>query len=282
MLPYLIGAGLGGLTGGVSAYQKRGDLGEALLGAGIGAGLGAGTAGLGGLASGAVSRFAGQALAPLAGGSSLGALKAAQQIPVLGKLFGAEGASLAQQIGAGSKIVEAAKMAPKLAGGLAGVGATLAASQLISPVSAATAGAGRAAIRGGLGLGAGMGVGRTQPTGELDTSGAVPGGLPAQATPYSALDVASPLGPFAAQRLAGLMEGDVQLENMKKMMPYIFKTTEASKKNEMQRQLTAAGVRQNIATAANMLERSQQAAQQMGLTAAQQAGSALTQQYQYS
>jgi hypothetical protein len=45
--------------------------------------------------------------------------------------------------------------------------------------------------------------------------------------------------------------------------------------------LAAAGVRQNIATAANMLERSQQAAQQMGLTAASQAGSALTSQYQY-
>jgi hypothetical protein len=46
--------------------------------------------------------------------------------------------------------------------------------------------------------------------------------------------------------------------------------------------MAAAGIRQNIATAANMLERSQQAAQQMGQTAAQQMGSALTSQYQYS
>ena len=65
------------------------------------------------------------------------------------------------------------------------------------------------------------------------------------------------------------------------MMPEIARASEFRSRQELQRQLTAAGVRQNIATAANMLERSQQAAQQMGLNAASQAGSALTQQYQY-
>ena len=280
MWPYLIGAGLGGLTGGLSAYQKHGDIGEALLGAGVGAGLGAGATGLGALAGTAATRFAGQALAPLASGSSLGALSAARQIPLLGKLI-PEGASLAQQAAMGSKIVEAAKAAPKLAGAVAGPAAMLAASGLVAPAAAATAGVGGKVARAALGGGAALGVGQQRPSGAFDTSGAVPGGLPVQAGPYSTLDVISPTGPFAAQRLAELKEGDVQLENMKKMMPYLFQAAEARSKSEMQRQLTAAGVRQNIATAANMLERSQQAAQQMGQTAASQAGAALTSQYQY-
>jgi hypothetical protein len=45
--------------------------------------------------------------------------------------------------------------------------------------------------------------------------------------------------------------------------------------------MAAAQIRQNIQTAANLVQRGQQAAQQMGLTAAQQMGSALTSQYQY-
>jgi hypothetical protein len=68
---------------------------------------------------------------------------------------------------------------------------------------------------------------------------------------------------------------------MRTLLPEIFQASEARSKAELQRQLAAAGVRQNIITAANMLERSQQAAQQMGLNAASQAGSALTSQYQY-
>ena len=87
----------------------------------------------------------------------------------------------------------------------------------------------------------------------------MPGGLPVGASPYGTLDVLSPQGPIAGGRMAELKEGDVQLENMKKLMPYLFQAAEARSKTEMQRQLTAAGVRQNIATAANMLERSQQA-----------------------
>jgi hypothetical protein len=85
-----------------------------------------------------------------------------------------------------------------------------------------------------------------------------------------------------AQRLEALKTAEAQRDAMRLLLPEIAKTTEFSKKADFQRGLAAAGVRQNILTAANMLERSQQAAQQMGLTAAQQAGSALTQQYQYS
>jgi hypothetical protein len=82
--------------------------------------------------------------------------------------------------------------------------------------------------------------------------------------------------------LETLKSAEAQRDAMRLLLPEVMKASEASKKAEFQRQLAAAGVRQNIMTAANMLERSQQAAQQMGLTAASQAGSALTQQYQYS
>ena len=115
-----------------------------------------------------------------------------------------------------------------------------------------------------------------------DSSGAVPSQLPVGASPYGTADILNPAGPFGAARTAQLLQQDIELAGMRKIMPELFKAAEARSKTEFQRQMAAAGVRQNILTAANMLERSQQAAQQMGLNAASQAGSALTQQYQYS
>jgi hypothetical protein len=256
MLLPLIGAGLGGYE----AYrQSGGSLGATALGAGLGA------------VTPSALRMAGTAL----GGTALGAR-------ALGGLSSLGGKAMQSGLGA-----QAAKMGVKLPSGpltaaglgtaAVGAGMLLGAPNLAGALAAGVAPTARSAASGA----AGMGVGRQQPSGAFDGSGAVPGGLPAGAAPYNPLDVASPTGPMAANRLAGLMEGDVQLENMKKMMPYLFQAAEARSKTEMQRQLAAAGVRQNIVTAANMLERSQQAAQQMGLTAASQAGSALTSQYQY-
>jgi hypothetical protein len=49
----------------------------------------------------------------------------------------------------------------------------------------------------------------------------------------------------------------------------------------MERQMAAAGIRQNIQTRAAMQERAQQAGLQAGLGALSQAGGALTSQYQY-
>ena len=45
--------------------------------------------------------------------------------------------------------------------------------------------------------------------------------------------------------------------------------------------MAAAGIRQNIATRAAMMQQAQQAGLNAGLTAAQQASAALTKQYQY-
>jgi hypothetical protein len=96
------------------------------------------------------------------------------------------------------------------------------------------------------------------------------------------LDIALPIGQAAGRRLEYANTIDQQRDAMRMLLPEVYKATEAAKKADLQRGLAAAGVRQNILTSANMLERSQQAAQQMGLTAASQAGQALTQQYQYS
>jgi energy-coupling factor transporter ATP-binding protein EcfA2 len=246
LLP-VAGAAIGGITG---YRQSGGDIGSAALGAGLGAMVPGGF------------RMAGQALgAGLLGRTALGKVAAAKA---------AKGLALSQ--------ADKALLAAPAAAGLAAGGLGLLATPSLA--GAPAAGLGDPA-RTAASAAAGMGIGRQQPSGAFDGSGAVPGGLPVGAAPYNPLDVASPTGPMAANRLAGLMEGDVQLENMKKMMPYLFQAAEARSKTEMQRQLAAAGVRQNIVTAANMLERSQQAAQQMGLNAASQAGSALTSQYQY-
>jgi hypothetical protein len=91
----------------------------------------------------------------------------------------------------------------------------------------------------------------------------------------------NPAGVAAGRRAEYGKTIEQQRDAMRTLLPEIFQASEARSKAELQRQLAAAGVRQNIITAANMLERSQQAAQQMGLNAASQAGSALTSQYQY-
>jgi hypothetical protein len=260
MWPWVLGSAA---LGGLQAYQKSGgDIGKTLTGAALGGGLGALVPGVG--------RFAGTALegtgllSPLASGLTSAATKGRQLAGLVGPAQAITPAQLSKLAGAGAMFA-AGSAVPAVAAGLSGAAPSVA--------------QGAARLGGGV---AGMGVGQQQPSGAFDTTGAIPGELPVTSAPANVFDVLDPSGRFAAGRMAELKEGDVQLENMKKLMPYLFKAAEARSKTEMQRQLTAAGVRQNIATAANMLERSQQAAQQMGLNTASQMGSALTSQYQYS
>lgn len=241
---------LGALAGGIQGYRSsQGDVGAALLGAGLGA-----------VTPGAL-RMAGTAL----GGLGAGALAKTAAGKLMQQQAARTGTSLLTQI-------------PAAAGGLAAGAGTLLG---VPALAGALAGKAAPAAKATAGGAAGLSVPAMQPGGQFDTSGAVPSGLPVGASPYGTADIINPAGAFGAGRTAQLLEGDVQLANMKKIMPYLFQAAEARSKTEMQRQLTAAGVRQNIVTAANMLERSQQAAQQMGLNAASQAGAALTSQYQY-
>ena len=276
MWPWVLGSAA---LGGLQAYQKSGgDIGKTLTGAAIGGGLG-------GLASG-VPRMAGALLggeltagiapAVYRAGQRLGSpLDAAKTLLSGKKLAPITSPMITQQLG-GQEILS------KAGAGLAGLGLTAA----IPAVAAGLSGAGPAAVKGVgqlAGGAAAMGVGQQTPSGAfVSPGGAIPGQLPVQASPYTPMDVYNPMGSIAASRSAGLKEGDVQLENARKIMPYLFQAAEARSKAEFERQLAAAGVRQNIATSANMLERSQQAAQQMGLNAASQMGAALTSQYQYS
>jgi hypothetical protein len=260
MLPWLLASGgIGALTGGAQAYQQsRGDVGKTLLGSLAGGGLGLATGGLG---LGAM-RFAGQALAPVAAGA-------------------------AEAVAAPGLLGQAARMAASPVGqtalktvipGAAGFGAAALGEKLLSPAAAATANL-AAQTTGAAGA---MGVGRPDPSGQfVSPGGSVPDYLSSQAHLPSTYDVLSPTGPYAASRLTEELAQDVQLKGMKKMMPYLYQAAEARSKSEMERQMAAAQIRQNISTAANLVQRGQQAAQQMGLTAAQQMGSALTAQYQY-
>ena len=234
---------IGAATGGYTAYQKSGgNLGATALGAGIGA-----------LAPGAF-RMAGTALA----GTPVGAAGLSALNQALGKV-GVE--ATAKGIGN-----IAALGGTTLLGGLPG---TLAASA--APV--ASRGAGGAAN---------LAVSASQPGQAIYNAGGAVPQTPYRQTPYDAASVIDPSGQVGAARLNELLMQDVQLAGIRKLMPELFKSAEARSNTEFQRQMAAAGIRQNIATAANMLERSQQAAQQMGQTAAQQMGNALTSQYQYS
>jgi hypothetical protein len=261
MLPWILGsAALGAGLGGIQGYQSSGgDLGSTLRGAAGGGLMGGVTGGLGAGAGGfAASRMAG-----------------ALPLQMLAKK---------QAMGLGLTGIEKAMMAaPAVAGGAANIGTQLASGALLAPLGAAAANlagqAGSGAVKAGAGL-----LGMNQPGAPQYSSNALPGNLGqfGPVDPYgNPIDIASPAGQAAGRRLEYDKTIEQQRNAMRTLLPEVFSASEARSKNELQRQLAAAGVRQNILTAANMLERSQQAAQQMGANAASQAGAALTSQYQY-
>jgi hypothetical protein len=94
------------------------------------------------------------------------------------------------------------------------------------------------------------------------------------------LDVLGPAG--MALTANTIREANASRAAARILLPEVQAASEAAKKKEMERMMAAAGIRQNIETAANMIQRSQQSAQQMGQTAAQGMVNALTQQYQYA
>ena len=244
----------GALLGGYEGYRRSGgNIGATALAAGIGAGL------PGGL------RMAGTAL----GATPMGAAALGKGSQLLAK-----GAQLAKVPG---------PVAPLTAAGLGAFGAG-AGSLFAAPL----AGGAAAALAGPVGGAAQLGLGSAgyQTPGAPDyaayAGGALPPGLGEFGPGGTLSNPGSVIGATGmAQRVETLKTAEAQRDAMRMMMPEIARASEFRSRQELQRQLTAAGVRQNIATAANMLERSQQAAQQMGLNAASQAGSALTQQFQY-
>jgi hypothetical protein len=244
-LPYIT-AVMGAIPG-----LTKGDLGQAALGGGLGyLGGGFGASKLGGARTAATAGLRGvaQGTGPLA--SLAGGLKPIAQI--------------------GIPLAGAAVAAPLIGGLASGTG------------GAVSRNAG-AAARNVIGAAGAMGVGRPDPSGEFtlpyDVTAEVErralAGLPTTA------DVMDVNKFYAASRANAELEALTQLKNLKLIEPYKFQAAEAAKLNEFKRQAAGAQIRQNIDTAAAMIQRGQQATQQMGQTAAQQIGQALISQYQY-
>ena len=92
----------------------------------------------------------------------------------------------------------------------------------------------------------------------------------------------NPQGPAQGRRTGKILDADTTAKEINILAPTIRKWAEQAKKDELTRQLAAAGVRQNIATNARLNELSAAASQQAAMTGLQQTGSALTQQYNYA
>ena len=256
VLPQLIMAGKLGLKalpilGAVSGAQsglRKGNLGEAALGAGFGALTGASGVGATNLARRKAARFAGgEGIQKLLGNVGM---------------TGMTPDVLQRAVRAGVPLAGIAATT-KLAGGLGGGGASA-----TSPVLGGAAGlAGYGAIgnegMGGVPLPPGMG-----PYGNVG-----PAGLP--------LDVLSPLGLDAGRRLRTQKDAEALRDATNIVLPTIRKFSEQAKKDDFARSMAARGIAQNIATNAALTQGMAAATRQMGTTAAQQAGTALTTQYNY-
>jgi len=248
-----------GAVGGALPGLRKGNVGEAALGAGFGALTGGmGTGGLIKGATGSVTRMAGKK------GVQEALKKGATTIG---------GQELAKQMTKGNikKLVEAGVPLAGAAGvfGLAKAGGDLG----IPP-----AGAG---LRGAAGL---AGYGSTR--GENMAAGGTP--LPPGMGQYGGvspigdpLSVISPLGLDAGRRLRTVKDAEALRDAQNILLPTVRKYAEQAKRDEFARNMAAAGIKTNIALNAELTKAMQQAGLQMGATAAEQAGAAITRPYQY-
>ena len=258
MIPQLLMAGKLGLkflpvigaVSGAAPGLRKGNIGEAALGAGFGALTGGTGVGATNLARRKAAQFAGgEAVQKFLGSTGLG-------------MTGLSPAVLQRATRAAVPLAGIAATT-RLAGGLGGGGATAA-----SPTLGGAAGLiGYNTIgnegMGGVPLPPGMG-----PYGNIG-----PTGLP--------LDVLSPLGVEAGQRLRTQKDAESLRDATNIVLPTLRKFSEQAKKDDFARSIAARGIAQNIATNAILTQGMAAATRQLGTTAAQQAGQALTTQYSY-
>ena len=246
----------GAVLGGVEGYKKSGgDVGAALLGSGLGA-LGGGGLRMAGMG------LAGTALAnnalykTLAQKAAKGTLTAAEAgtLQTITK-----GAGLAGTVGAGAALPLVSGVAGNVAGGAKGP------AQAVAQTGAGVIGytAQGAPVYGNVGGAA------VPPVGQY--GGVAPYGSP--------LDVLGPAG--MGMRLQTYKDAETMRDAMRLLNPEILAAAEARSKKEFERNMAAAGIRQNIATRAAMIQNAQRAGLNTGMKAAEQAGAALTGQYQY-
>ena len=261
VLPYISAAT------GFSEGAKEGGLLGGLLGAGAGYGLGR-------LGMGPLPKLGRQAGSRAAKGvvdqGLLGkTVKVGGEYIQPAKLLGAKGPLDVARGVAGIVPLAAAGLAAPLVGRMAG--------GLLGGVSGAATGA-----VGNLGQSAAGVIGYTADGKPVYGGAALPSGMGqyGPTDPYgSPTDVLGPAG--MGQRLQTLKDAQTQRDVLRTLLPEIEAATEARSKKEFERQMAGAGIRQNIQTRAAMQQAAQRAGLEAGLGALQQAGGALTRQYQY-
>ena len=95
------------------------------------------------------------------------------------------------------------------------------------------------------------------------------------------LDVLSPLGVEAGQRLRTQKDAEALRDATNIVLPTVRKFSEQAKKDDFARSMAARGIAQNIATNAILTQGMAEATRNLGTRAAEQAGQALTTQYTY-
>ena len=177
-----------------------------------------------------------------------------------------------------------ANLYPAAAGASAlGLGAgALALGGAMNPASSGVVQGARQGLGGAGQLGAGL-IGYTADGKPVYGGAALPPGMGqyGPTSPYgSPLDVLGPAG--MGQRLETLKTAQTQRDVLRTLLPEIEAAAEARSKKEFARQMAGKGIRTNIDTRAAMQKGAQEAGLRAGLGALEQAGSALTSQYQYS
>ena len=252
----------GAVLGGVEGYKKSGgDLGAAALGSGLGA-LGGGGLRMAGSALVGQTLLANPVYRAVADKAARGAALTMPEMQMFKQATQGTGKLVAGVGALGLPL--AASLAGNIAGGVSG------------PVQGAASNAAQ--------LGAGL-IGYTadgKPVYGSIGGGALPPGLGqyGPTSPYgSPLDVLGPAG--MGQRLQTLKDAQTQRDVFRTLMPEVMGVREATAKKDFERNMAAAGIRQNIRTRAEMQRAAQQAGLEAGLGALRQAGTALTNQYQY-
>ena len=273
---------IGGTLGGIEGY-RQGGLGGALLGAGLGAVTPAGLR-LAGTALGA--NLAAKGLLSRASAGALSkasqAGKTAAQLATGGTLSQLGGKALEKGVVPGLTALSQNIASPAGLGGLAaGTGLALGAAGLTGGIGGKVAGGLGQALGGAGQAGAGI-IGYTADGAPVYGGAALPPGLGqygATSPEGMPTDVLGPSG--MGRRLELLKTAQTQRDVLRTLLPEIEAAAEARSKKDLERQMAAAGIRQNIKTRAAMQEAAQTAGLQAGLGALNQAGSALTSQYQY-
>ena len=193
------------------------------------------------------------------------------------------GTTAGQLGGLGTQKAVMSALTPAALTKAARVGIPLAGIAGVAKVAGGSGGGGSQMLGGPLGGAAGLvGYGSVGNEG----LGGVP--LPPGMGPYGnigptglPLDVLSPLGLDAGRRLRTIKDAEALRDAQNIVLPTVRKFAEQAKKDDFARSIASRGIAQNIANNADLTQGMAAATRQLGTTAAQQAGSALTTQYNY-